>query len=152
MVHYLFCIPTSSYHIPHTIGYFPPFPANFSAFHPGSTVPTQPYLPAHTPVRIRSCILTSLHMVHTLECYICYKHVERHKYTHHVGSYVAGNNTGTPRSDLPFPAFGYPAYSIPPHSQARTPQEHVYATPIVRDQSIDRGGPVARPGPTERYV
>ena len=91
-------------------------------------------------------------MVHTLECYICHKPIERHEYTRHVGSHLAGNNTGAlPRPDHPFPAFSYPAYSIPPHPQARTPQEPVHATPIVRDQSIDRGDPVARPSPADRH-
>lgn len=73
-----------------------------------------------------------------MECYICRKMVKRHKYTRHVGSHLAANDTGMmyPQQDPSLAAFSYdtanydhhgavfPAQSTPPRLRARTPPEH----------------------------
>jgi hypothetical protein len=71
-----------------------------------------------------------------MECYICHKLIERHEYTRHVGSHLAGNGTGMhPQSDPTLADFSYdthydhhgtvfPAHSTPPRLRARTSLEH----------------------------
>lgn len=91
-----------------------------------------------------------------MECYICHKLIERHEYTRHVGSHLAGNDTGThPQpdptgtlADFSYDTVGYdhhgavfPAHSTPPRLRARTSLEHDHplrpATPDDELQSSD---------------
>ncbi|KAG6375569.1 kinase-like domain-containing protein [Boletus reticuloceps] len=86
-----------------------------------------------------------------MECYICHKLVERHEYTRHVGSHLAGNITGIhPQPDPSLAAFScdtvnydhhgiaFPAHSTPPPLQARTPLEYDHPLhPATSDDELE---------------
>lgn len=85
-----------------------------------------------------------------MECYICHKPIERHEYTRHVGSHLAGNDTGMhPQPDPTLAEFSYdtvnydhhgtvfPAHSTPPRLRTRTPLEHDHPLrPAIPDDEL----------------